>query len=344
VTDITIYDIAKEAGVSIATVSRVLTKKTCVSDEKRKIVEKIIKKHSYKPNAAARSLSSGTRIIGLMVADIRNLYYATLAIECEKAAGEQGYTVIICNMLNDPVYEDDLLEKLYGQRAEAIIQIGRQTDLVISDPSYVKHVKHVNRVIPFITTGRLEGVDFFSVSTDHTKSMKLVMDYLNSLGHKEIALVGGYKAWRTTYEKWVEYVRLLKLYKLKHRKEFFQEGECTDTAAYACMERILKAKTLPSAVIAINDECALGIILAAQDHGLSVPGDLSVISFDNTYLARLIRPLLTTVDCNFPLLGKTLIDVAIQAAQRKNPLRETLLEPILVVRDSCSRPGKLLPC
>ena len=337
ITEITIYDIAKEAGVSPATVSRVLTNNARVSDKKRQVVEKIIEKYNYRPSAAARSLSGGTRVIGLMMADIRNPYYSTLAIECEKAANEQGYTVLLCNMLEDPALENDLLEKLYAQRVEAIIQIGRRTDYLVSDPGYTEHVRRITRTIPFITSGKLDGVDCFSVGVSHSRSMELVMDYLVSLGHREIALIGGEKVWRSTYEKFNQYVLSLKKHKLKFRREFVQEGRYNDVAGYACMERILSCKPLPSAVIAINDECALGAILAVQDNGLSVPGDISVAGFDNTFQAILIRPTLTTVDCNYPLFGKTLITTAIEAAQGKNPPREISLKPLLVIRESCCK-------
>jgi len=335
---ITIYDIAREAEVSPATVSRVLTNNARVSDKKRQVVEKVIKKYNFKPNAVAQGLSGGTRVIGLMVADIRNPYYSALAIECETAAKKYGYTVLLCNMLMDDTIENDLLEKFYSQRVEAIIQIGRRTDLLVSDPAYAKLVRRLG--IPFITTGKLDGIDHYSVRINHTQSMEIVMDYLISLGHREIALVGGEKCWHSTYEKWNQYECSMKKYKLKPLKDFFLEGRYDDVTGYACMERLLKAKTIPSAVIAINDECALGVILAAQDHGLTVPDDMSVVGFDNTSLATLTRPKLTTVDYNYSLYGETLVDTAVQAAQGKNPLREILLNSFLVVRESCCPAGK----
>ena len=333
---ITIYHIAKEAGVSPATVSRVLTKKTCVSDAKRQNIEKIIKKYNFRPNAVARSLSTGTRVIGLMVADIRNPYFASLTVECEKAANERGYTVLLCNMLDDQALEDDHLEKFYDQRVEAIIQIGRQADTLVSDPSYVEHVRHISRTIPFISSGKLDGANCFSVRINHAQAMKRVMDYLISLGHREIALVGGEKNVLSTHEKWEQYVQLMKINRLRLRKEFVQRGRYDDMAGYACMERLLNMETKPNAVIAINDECALGAILAVQDRGLSVPGDISVVGFDNTFLATLVRPRLTSVDYNYPLYGATLVDTAIQAAEGKKPPREIFIDALLVERESCA--------
>jgi len=339
--EITIYDIAKEAGVSPATVSRVLTNNTPVSDKKRQVIENVIKKYNFTPNAAARNLGGGTRVIGLMVADIRNPYYASMAVECEKAANERGYTVLLCNMFLDQALEDNHLDKLYAQRVEAIIQIGRRTDYVLSDPVYAEHVKIISRVIPFITTGKLDGVDYYSVRINDAQSMKMVMDYLIFLGHTEIALIGGIKQVRSTFDKQNQYLEILKTHKLKFRKEFIQEGNYDYEAGYKLMTSLLKGKVRPGAVIAINDECAIGAIFAAQDHGLSVPNDISVIGFDNSLNSTMVRPLLTTVDCDYPLYGRTLVDTAIHAAQKKKPPREILLDSRLIVRESCASAGSL---
>ncbi len=114
---ISIYTIAKEAGVSPATVSRVLTGNAKVSEEKKSKVEALIRKYDFRPNALARGLSSvETKMIGLMVSDIRNPFYATMAVECEKAANENGYLLLLCNSLGSNEMEVSYLEKFSGQR------------------------------------------------------------------------------------------------------------------------------------------------------------------------------------------------------------------------------------
>jgi DNA-binding LacI/PurR family transcriptional regulator len=335
---LTIYDIATEAGVSPATVSRVLTNNARVSDEKRRVIERLIQKYQFKPNAIARGLSTSTRVLGLLVADIRNPYYAALAVECEKAANERGYTVLLSNMLYDHALEDEHLEKFCSQRVEAIIQIGRHTDDLVSDPAYVRHVRRITRTIPFITSGKLDGLKCFSVRINHAESMKMVMAYLVSLGHRKIALVGGEQRVQSTCEKRLQYRSLLEHYGLPVREDFMLEGNYDVTAGYAGMERLLKIDGRPTAVIAINDECALGAILAVQDRGLSVPGDISIVGYDNTFLTTLVRPTLTSVDYNYPHYGKTIIDIAVQAAQKKEPPREVLIDPVLIERESCAPP------
>jgi DNA-binding LacI/PurR family transcriptional regulator len=334
--DITIYDIAREAGVSPATVSRVLTSNARVSDEKRAAIEGLIQKYDFRPNAVARGLSTTTKILGLMTADIRNPYYAALAVECEKAANERGYTVLLCNILNENALEDAHLEKLYAQRVEAIIQIGCRVDALVPDPAYVEHVNRIARTIPFIVSDKFDGGNCFSLRIDHEEAMKMVMDHLFSLGHRGIALLGGRKTVQSTYEKWQQYIYLLGAHGLQFRDEYIQEGDYSETGGYACMKRLLKCKHKPTAVIAVNDYNAVGALRAAYDGGLTLPRDLSIISFDNTFLSEVANPKLTSVDYNYPLYGRTLIDMAIKAAEGGALKRDQFIKPQLIIRDSCA--------
>jgi DNA-binding LacI/PurR family transcriptional regulator len=334
--DVTIYDIAREAGVSPATVSRVLTNNARVSDKKRLLVEEVIRKHDFRPNAVARGLSTSTRILGLMTADIRNPYYATLAVECEKAAHERGYTVLLCNMFNDKELEDALLEKLYAQRAEAIIQIGCRVDDLVSDPAYVEHVKRITRTVPFIISGKLDGVDCYIIKIDHTESMKLVMDYLVSLGHRDIAFFGGAQRVESTTEKLQQYSYLLGTNGLSFRGEYIQEGNYGESGGYDCMKRLLRCQHIPTAAIAINDYSAIGAMRAAYEHGLSIPEDLSIISFDNTFLSEAVRPKLTSVDYNYPEFGQMLVETALKAVERQDVKKIQYIKPRLVIRGSCT--------
>jgi DNA-binding LacI/PurR family transcriptional regulator len=340
--EVTIYDIAKEAEVSPATVSRVLTKKARVSEVKRSRVEEVIRKYDFKPNAVARGLSTGTRLLGLMTADIRNPFYATLVVECEKAANERGYTVLLCNMLNDKVIEEAHLEKLCAQRVEAIIQIGCRVDDLVIDPAYMERINRVTRTIPFISSGKVDGTKCFSVRIDHTLSMKLVMDHLVSLGHRDIALLGGAMRVRSTFEKYQQYIYLLGNYGLSFRDEYVQEGDYSESGGYDCMTRLLRCRRRPNAVIAINDYCAVGAMRASFDLGLSIPEDLSLVSFDNTFLSEVARPKLTTVDYNYPDFGSLLIDTAIRAAKAiDTPPELQFVAPLLIIRDSCAPLGDM---
>lgn len=339
--EITIYDIAAEAGVSPSTVSRVLTKSTRVSPEKREAVEQLIRKYKFRPNALARSLSdTKTRILGIMVADIRNPYYAALAVECEKAASKRGYATLLCNTLSDRNLEDSNLEKLYEQRVDAIIQIGCRVDDLVSDPEYVSHVNRVSRNIPFVITGKLDGADCYRVNIDDEKGMGMVFDYLVSLGHKRIALFGGEKRVKSTYDKWQQYIYLTGKYNLVFREEYMQESNYSDKGGYCAMQRLLALNPAPTAAIAVNDFSAVGAMKAVMEKGISVPGGISIISFDNTFLSELTCPRLTTVDYDYKLFGETLVRIAVGASKKRGISKQQTITPKLIVRESCAPPEK----
>ena len=178
--NISIYTIAKEAGVSPATVSRVLTGSARVSEEKRQRVQALIEKYDFRPNAMAQGLSRvETKMIGLLVSDIRNPFYSNLTVECEAAAYRRGYLLMVCNSLGDNSVEPYYLNKFYGQRVDAVIQIGGKVDELVPDPEYVDAVNRMAERIPFLTTGRLEGADCYRIGIDEEKSMALVMEYLH---------------------------------------------------------------------------------------------------------------------------------------------------------------------
>jgi DNA-binding LacI/PurR family transcriptional regulator len=335
--EITIYDIAREAEVSPATVSRVLTGSARVSEAKQTIIKGLIQKYDFRPNAVARGLITSTRLIGLMTADIRNPYYATLAVECEKAAHERGYTVLLCNMFGNKELEDSHLEKLYAQRVEAIIQIGCRVDDMVSDPAYVEHVKRITRTIPFIISGKLEGADCYIVKIDHTASMKLVMDHLVSLGHRDIAFFGGAQRVESTNDKLQQYSYFMGAHGLTFRGEYIQEGNYEESGGYACMKRLLLYPHIPSAVIAVNDYSAIGAMRAAFEQGLSIPQDLSIVSFDNTFLSEAVRPKLTSVDYDYPAFGKLLVETALKTVERLEVPKIQYIMPRLIIRESCGQ-------
>jgi DNA-binding LacI/PurR family transcriptional regulator len=240
-------------------------------------------------------------------------------------------------MLNDNAIEDAYLEKLYAQRVEAIIQIGCRVDDFTIDPSYVEHINRVTRTIPFISSGKLDGTGCYSLRIDNAAAMMKVMDYLVALGHRDIALFGGAKQVLSTYEKRQQYIYFLGAHGLSFREDYMQESDYSGAGGYACMKRLLQCKPMPTAVIAINDYSAVGAMRAVFEAGLSIPGDLSLVSFDNTFLSEIVQPKLTSVDYSYREYGEKFIDIALQAIQKADIPRECFIEPRLVVRDSCKK-------
>mgnify|MGYP001484234527 CR=1 FL=1 len=335
---INIYSIAKEAGVSTATVSRVLTKNARVSKDKKERVQALIDKYNFKPNALARKLSNTeSKTIGILSSDIRNPFYASLFVECEKAANERGYSVLLCNSLGGNELEDSHLEGLFEQRVDAIIQTGGRVDELISDEEYVQHVNKIADFIPVIITGKLDGSECYQVDIDQGHAMEVLMEYLIKLGHREIALIGGKKDVKSTYDKQLRYLQLLRRHVIEFNKDWIIEGEnYSIECGYECMNKLFDSnKKLPTALIAINDFTAIGIMCSLREHGLEIPEDISVASFDNTFVSEIATPKLTTVGYDYKLFGETLIQVAIDAIHKKEPPRMQLIKSELVIRDSC---------
>lgn len=336
---VTIYDIAKEAGVSVSTVSRVLTKNANVSTEKREKVEQLIEKYDYKPNALARGLSeTKSNVIGIIASDIRNPFYASLFVECEKAANEYGYRVVLCNSLNNKELEDIQLENLESQRVEAIVQIGGRVDELVSDSQYVERVNRIANKIPVIITGKLDGADCYQVNLDEGRSVEIMLEYLISNGHRDIALIGGDKDVKSTVEKRFRYKQVLSRYGISYREDYIVEGKnYDDSGGYKGMQQLFNADKLPTAIMAINDFTAVGIIRAITKKGLSIPGDISVASFDNTFLSDLTIPRLTGIDYDYEKFGQKIIEVAIGAIKGESVPRVTLMETSLVIKESCQK-------
>ena len=340
---ITIYDIAKEAGVSPATVSRVLTNSARVRPEKKQKIQELIEKYNFTPNAMARGLSdTRSRVIGIIAADVRNPFYSEVFVACELAARRLGYTVLLCNSLGEAGLERQQLEKLQEQRVDAVIQMGGRVDDLVSNLEYVELVNAMTERIPMVINGKLDGTQCFQVQIDARKTMDLLMEHLIGLGHREIALVGGRADVLSTFEKIQRYKQLLKQNQIPFRPELVQEaGHYNDAGAYAEMNRMLDAGIVPTAVIAINDYSAAGIARSLTEHGYRIPEDISLVSYDNTYIAEMLIPKLTSIDYDYGNLGRKLVETAIGALEGKEIPKLQMLEPTLVVRES-SGPARAL--
>jgi LacI family transcriptional regulator len=337
--NLTIYDIAQEAGVSPATVSRVLTGSARVSKAKKERIEALIKRYDFKPNALARGLSeTKSNIIGMIVADIRNPFYATVFLECEKVASRYGYTLMVCNTLGEPELEDIYLEKMYEQRVDAIINVGGRVDDLVSNIDFVDHVNRIANVIPVIITGKLDGSDCYRVNIDQMQAMEIVMEYIISLGHKDIALIGGRDNVQSTVDKRSRYKQLLKRYGINVRNEFIVEGKrYDDESGYECMQKLFALEKLPTAIIAINDFTAVGAMRALTERGISVPEDVSIVSFDNTFIAEVTSPKLTSVSYSYENFGEKIVHAALGAIRGEEVPRIQLIQSELVIRGSCAK-------
>ncbi len=335
---ITIYDIAEEAGVSASTVSRVLNGSASVRKEKREKIQQIIEKYNFKPNALAKGLSdTATRNIGIITADIRNPYYSALFVACELAAEKAGYSVGLVNSFGEKEREQTQLDILMQQKADVIIQMGGRVDDLITDDSYAERVRKVCANTPVIVTGKLDKAPVHRVVIDEEEAMNLVMKHLIELGHKKIALVGGQMRVASTFYKYQRYEENLNKYGIKVNGEYVVNGGYDPVSGYEATNKILSLKDRPTAIIAINDFAASGALRSIREHKLHVPEDISVVSFDNTYIADLMSPKLTSVDYNYTKYGQMLVDTAVAISNGREVKDLQMVEPVLILRESTEK-------
>lgn len=334
---ITIYDIAKEAEVSPATVSRVLTNSANVRKDKKDRVQALIEKYHFEPNALAKGLSdTKSKTIGMMVADIRNPYYAELYVLCEEEAQKHGYTMLVCNSWGGlEIQQFDMLQRY---QVAAIIQLGGASDEMKPKSKYVSKLNRVLQTTPVIIGGMKITDKAHYVVIDARKATQYLMEHLLSLGHREIAMIGGNRTVNSTCEKYKVYEEILMKNGIEFREDYIVDGQYNYASGYDGMNHMFDECKIPTAIIAINDFSAAGVIRSITEHGYKVPEDISVVSYDNTYLSDILFPKLTSIDYNYTLYGKILVQTALAAASGEEISQEKdgvqVIEPVLIVKES----------
>lgn len=334
--ELNIYTIAKEAGVSPSTVSRVMTQNARVSEEKRQRVEEVIRKYDYRPNALAQGLASPkTKVIGLLSADLMNPYYAALLTKCEEEIHKRGYYPMIFSPMNSYELEVRYLQKMFDMRVDAIIMMGGKSDQLVTDPEYADLINRLAESVPVITTGKVEGARCWQVCIDEMSGVDLAMEHLFSLGHRHIAMIGGHDRSKSTYDKRMRYKSILRSHGITFRERYVPESDYDIEGGYECMNRLFETnRTMPTAVMAINDFSAVGVMRSVKEHGLGIPEDMAIVSFDNTFIVDTVMPRLTSVSYDYDSFGKTLVDTAVRLIQAEQVPMIQQIASRLVIRNS----------
>lgn len=285
----TIKDVAREAKVSIATVSRVLNNSAVVTDETKQRVLDAIKKTGYKPNALARSLKiQKTHTIGLVIPDISSPFYPEVVRGIEDIANMYSYNIFLCNTDQKEDKEMNYIEILREKQVDGIIYMGN-----IIRESVIGQLHDVG--IPIVLAATEDGkMEFPNVNIDNKKAAYDAVKYLISLGHKKIGMITGPEDDPIGGMQRIEgYKEALAESKIKFKQSFIVEGSFKARQAYLAMLKLLENKV--NAVYAASDEMAAAAINAVFDSGFSVPDDVHVVGFDNTYLSYMFRPTITTI-------------------------------------------------
>jgi len=334
--NITVYDIAKEANVSVSTVSRVLNDTAPVKASTREKVNAVIKKYQFQPNALARSLiSKATGMIGMILPDITNPFFPEVFKGAEDEARAKGYTLFLCNSGGDNRRESEYLSALMEKRVDGILFLGGRINSTRCRPELADEVAELSERIPVVlVNGTLPKHSLHRVLTDEAAGAESASQHIIGLGHREIAFIGGVADMMPTVQKVKAFKKKMTENRLRIRPEWIVHGDFSVESGKASMTKLLRGRERPSAVLCVNDFTAVGAVKAAIEHGLRVPEDISIVGYDDTPLATTVIPELTTVTQQTYELGKQSVHLLHRLISGEKAKKVTILEPQLVVRQS----------
>jgi LacI family transcriptional regulator, galactose operon repressor len=334
-----IREVAKKAGVSVATVSRVLNHPERVSPNTKEHIDRIMEEMEFSPNVFARSLNlKKSHTIALIIPDILNPQYMEIARGVERVAHEKGYNLLLCNTEKDRGKEKDYIRMLIEKKIDGIIL----AFTLLQQEDFAEIQK---KNIPLILFGQnILKKNISSVYSDFKEGAFLAVSHLVQLGFKRIAYICGEKDQLENRDKTLGYTEALLSSGLKVSKELIIEGSDDIDSGYLAALKLLKLYPLPDAVFVANDLMAIGAVDAFRTEGKRIPEDISVIGYDNIRMASLIEPKLTSV--SWPVYKMGLISARILIDEVEKPDEEVetqniFLSPKLKIRKSCGHENRV---
>jgi LacI family transcriptional regulator len=332
---ITIADVAKRAGVSKMTVSRVINNSGYTSQETRVRVEQAVAELGYIPNALARSLRfRQTRTIALIVTDITNPFFTTVARGVEDIANEKGFSVIFCNTDEAPDEEAQYVNVLLQKQVDGL--------LLVPTGGAAETVEFLNNhTVPFVLLDRrVPGMDVDVVRCDSEQGAYDIIRHLLDLGHQRIAALGGSANITSSMDRVEGYRRAMIEAGLENEAYRAYFTAFTVEGGYRAAQLALAEKTLPTAFFATNNFIAIGAMRLLRERGLSVPDDVSVVSFDDLPAAIVLDPFLTVIEQHAYEMGQRATELLLNRLHGKGSAepQEILIPADLIIRRSSAPP------
>ena len=330
-------DIARDLGVSVVTVSKVLRNHSDIGEQTRKRILQRMKEVNYQPNPAARTLVSGrTNLVGLIVPDLVYPFFAQVAKGISAKLRAQEYSLIISSSEDDPNMERREIDQMLARRVDALILASVQSNAESLN-------KMLDRGIPCVLLYRkLPGVSANFVGIDDVNAGMIATNHLIEIGCKTIAHIGGSDV-STALDRQSGYSIALAQRGLGLPPEYIVKyghgDDAGDATGYNSMMQLLQLKPRPDGVFCHNDPIAMGALRAILDAGLQIPGDIAVVGCGNVHYGDLLKVPLTSIDQDSNGLGTSAAKLALSIIKQKSKSthRNVLLEPKLVVRASSQR-------
>ncbi len=331
----TIKDIAHEAGVSTATVSRVLNTPTLVSLERRKLVERVISEHNYSSNALARELvTKNTNLIGLLVTDITNTFVPAVMDSFSKELEKYNYNMFVCITGADPSREQHFIDIMRQKRVEGIVLIGNRPISSPNNAGLSKLAKHM----PVLKIGYTDIDRLMSVRTDEELGTYKAVEYLIKLGHKRIAFLNGSENVDTYYCKKIGYEKAMRDYNLEPQEKYYikVDSYLSGSGGYNGAMQLMSLNEKPTAIFTAGDQIAFGVYNAVQSCGYRIPDDISVVGFSGSYMSEMIYPSLTTVAQYALETGIEAARQMVKKLRKEGDVQQNIVfTPELILRKSC---------
>ena len=331
----TIYDIASEVGVSIATVSRVLRGETNVSPATREKVQQAIDRRNYRPSSIARGLTSKTtHSLGIILPKLLNPHYAMIFTGAQEEARRLGYTMSLFPWASLDTDAYNPATMLIERRLDGLIVC---VEYLPPDHDELVHeaLRTLRRFMPVVLIGCVPPwYDFPAVANNNAAMMRSIVAYLTAMGHEKIAFIGGVQEDKDPHRRDIGYEEGLQDARLPYTASYRVYGKGTPEAGKAALEEMLgslKRDYWPTAVIALNDLVAMGCLETARKHGISVPGQMSVIGCDDLFCAPYLFPSLTSVNTHQQQTGARAVQLLISGELRRESVEWELVE-----RASCA--------
>ena len=328
-----IYDVAKEAGVSIATVSRVLNGKPNISDETRQKVQAVLERYNYVPSGIARGLvTQSMRTVGIILRDIRNAHHACTAFEVEQTLTRSGYQSILCNVGTSSRRIEYYFRMLAENKVDGLILVG---SILLSETIE----KAIGRYLPgrpvVITNGHLSLDQVYSVICDDLYGVELAISHLWDRGHRGIAHIKAEDA-PSARTKLIGYREAMARRQLEVQDGWVVETgysvEAGHRAALQLMPQILSGRI--SALLCGEDLLAMGAMMALAEQGLHVPADVAVVGYNHSIYGKLTHPLLTSVDNRLDLQGAVSAKILCDRLEGNDVPTQTTIKPDLFIGET----------